>query len=63
MPFSQVNESTKFSSSMGKVLAKLSFATAYLDDIIIWSRTQEEHLLHLQAVFDCLREAGLKLIP
>ena len=35
----------------------------YLDDIIIYSYSFEEHLLHLQLVFDKLRAAGLKLNP
>lgn len=35
----------------------------YLDDIIIFSETIEEHLLKLQKVFIRLREAGLTLKP
>ena len=33
----------------------------YLDDIIILSKTEEEHLEHLRTIFERLREAGLKL--
>ena len=33
----------------------------YLDDIIIFSRSEEEHLIHLEKVFQRLQEAGLKL--
>ena len=36
---------------MNKVLKDPPFATAYLDDIIIFSKTAEEHLKHLQQVF------------
>ena len=36
---------------MNKVLKDLSFTMAYLDDIIIYSKTAEEHLDHLQQVF------------
>ena len=32
------------------------FAMGYLDDIIIFSRTEEEHLEHLQKIFQKLRE-------
>ena len=46
---------------MSKVLKGLPFTTAYLDNIIIWSKTEEEHLLHLQTVFQRLESAGLKL--
>ena len=35
----------------------------YLDDIIVFSWTPEEHLVRLQAVFDKLKAAGLKLKP
>ena len=33
----------------------------YLDDIIIYSRTEKEHLEHLEEIFNRLRAAGLKL--
>ena len=35
----------------------------YLDDIVVFSKTYEEHLVRLQAVFTKLKETGLKLIP
>ena len=38
-----------------------SFAHAYLDDIVIFSCDWEEHLAHLRAVFEELREAGLTI--
>ena len=34
---------------------------AYLDDIIIFSRNEVEHLEHLKIIFQRLKEAGLKL--
>ena len=37
------------------------FAMGYLDDIIIFSRTEEEHLEHLEKIFWKLREYGLKM--
>ena len=33
----------------------------YLDDIIIYSRAEKEHLEHLEEIFSRLRAAGLKL--
>jgi len=35
----------------------------YLDDIVIYARTQEELLERLRAVLDRLREVGLKAKP
>ena len=61
MPFGLSHAPATFSLLMSKVLKGLPFATAYLDDIIIWSKTEEEHLLHLQTVFQRLESAGLKL--
>ena len=37
------------------------FVMAYLDDIIIFSRTLEEHLKHIEIIFQKLKAAGLKL--
>ena len=37
------------------------FAMAYLDDIIISSKNEEEHLKHIEIIFQKLKEAGLKL--
>ena len=37
------------------------FAMAYLDDIIIFSRTLEEHLKHIEIIFQKLKAASLKL--
>ena len=46
---------------MNQVLQGLDFAIAYLDDIIIFSNNELEHLQHLETVFKRLQEAGLKL--
>ena len=46
---------------MNKVLNGLKFAFAYLDDIIIFSTTAEEHMEHIQIVIDRLKAAQLKL--
>ena len=38
-----------------------SFAMGYLDDIIIFSKTEEEHLQHLEEIFVRLRKFRLKM--
>ena len=45
---------------MNKVLEGLSFAMTYLDDIIIFSDNELDHLEHLEIIFYRLKEAGLK---
>ena len=37
------------------------FSMASLDDIIIFSKNEEEHLKHIEIIFQKLKEAGLKL--
>ena len=44
---------------MTGILKEFDFAIAYLDDIITFSRTVEEHLLHIKQVFEKLRNAKL----
>ena len=57
----------KSSAFQERVLAGLnpedgpSFVAVYLDDALIFSRTLDEHLTHLQLVLDTIIEAGLKL--
>ena len=43
------------------MLNGLNFAFTYLDDIIIFSNTAEEHLKHIQIVINRLKSAQLKL--
>ncbi|MCG7876478.1 MAG: DDE-type integrase/transposase/recombinase [Candidatus Thiodiazotropha taylori] len=62
MPFGLSNAPAIFQELMAVVLQGLGhFATAYLDDILIFSETLEKHLSHLEAVFDRLCQHGLKL--
>jgi hypothetical protein len=36
---------------------------AYLDDILVYSRTLEEHIRHVTEVLECLRKTDLRLKP
>ena len=60
IPFGLKNAPPFFQRRMDQVLMDLPFARCYIDDIVVWSDTLEEHLQHLAAVFQRLREAGLK---
>ena len=50
-----------FQLLMNKVLKGLKFTMTYLDDIIIFSQDEVQHLEHLEIVYSHLREAGLKM--
>ena len=65
MPFGLTNAPGTFQRLMNLVLKGLAWkeCLVYLDDIIIWSHSYEEHLDRLQSVFDRLRAANLKLKP
>ena len=62
MPFGVSTAPACFQQTMDLVLAgiKWNYALVYLDDIIVYSKTEEEHLSHLEEVFKRLRKAGLK---
>lgn len=65
MPFGLCNAPGTFQRLMEHVLQGLHWSTClvYLDDIVIYSRTIEEHLARLAEVFTRLREANLKIKP
>ena len=62
LPFSINLGPSIFSYVLGKVLAPcFDFALNYLDDIIIFSRSWEDHIRHLEEVFKQLKCADLKI--
>ena len=61
VPFGLAQAPAYFQLLMNKVLKGLKFTMTYLDDIIIFSQDELQHLEHLEIVFSCLREAGLKM--
>ena len=51
-----------FSFVINKAIGHCSdFATNYLDDIIVFSRTAEDHMEHLERIFAALQTADLKI--
>ena len=65
IPFGLTNVPATFQRLMGKLFSgrKWDFVFAYLDETLIASQTVEEHLDHLQKVFQQLQESGLCLQP
>ena len=65
LSFGMVNAPMSFQALMTKVLKNLNFkiALVYIDDLIIFSRDFDQHLHHLNLVFNNLRSANLKLNP
>ena len=63
LPFGLTNAPSTFQRVMERTLADLPNCLVYIDDIIVYSKTYEEHWERLEAVFCRLREAGLLLKP
>ena len=65
MPFGLANAPATFERMMERVLAGLHWETCliYLDDVIVFSRTFDEHITRLHQVFSRMKEANLKLSP
>ena len=61
VPFGLAQAPAYFQELMTGILKDFSFATAYLDDIIIFSKTPQEHLSHIRQVFEKLRSAKLSM--
>ena len=61
VPFGLAQAPAYFQKLINDVLRGCNFAMGYLDDIIIYSRSEQEHLEHLEEIFIRLKAAGLKL--
>jgi transposase InsO family protein len=61
VPFGLTNAPASFSNMMLRVLDPVldRWVVVYLDDILIYSRTEAEHLQHLRSVLALLRKHGL----
>ena len=61
VPFGLTQAPAYFQKLINDILKGCNFAMGYLDDIIIYSRSEKEHLEHLEEIFIRLKAAGLKL--
>ena len=60
VPFGLAQAPAYFQHLMNQVLDNCSFAMTYLDDIIIFSKTEEQHLAHIEEIFKRLEAADFK---
>jgi hypothetical protein len=65
LPFGLCNAPSTFERLMERILAGLHWKTCliYLDDVIVFSQTFEEHVERLGEVFEKLSQSNLKLKP
>jgi hypothetical protein len=63
MPFGLTNAPGTFQRMMDVMLAGLKWNSClvYLDDILFFSKTFDEHLMRLEKVLQCISKANLKL--
>lgn len=59
VPFGLSNAPSTFQTLMNSLLGPLPFVSVYLDDILIFSQTKEEHTEHLRKVLRILSEHKL----
>ncbi len=65
MPFGLTNAPATFQAIMNDMLRPYldDFAVVYLDDILIYSKTREEHIEHVRKVMQCLHDHNLYAKP
>ena len=61
VPFGLTQAPAYFQELMTGILKDFPFTIAYLDDIIIFSKTPQEHLSHIRMVFEKLKLANLSM--
>ena len=65
MPFGLTNAPATFQAYINNVLREYidDFVCVYIDDILIYSRTEEEHVEHVRKVLHALNKYNLRLKP
>ena len=63
MPFGLRNASQTFQRLMNELFGDLDFVFVYIDDLLVASRSQAEHLAHLRIVFERLASYGILINP
>lgn len=63
MPFGLVNATAVFQETMDRNLRPCSFASCFVDDVVIYSKSVQEHLEHVREVLERIEAAGLRYHP
>ena len=63
MPFGLVNAQATFQRIMDNTLSEFlwKFVVVYLDDVIVFSKSREDHQRHLNLIQEKLKNAGIIL--
>ena len=63
MPFGLTNAPATFQRTMNAVLRSYlyKFAVVYLDDVLIYSETYEDHLIHLKNIIETILKHHLQI--
>lgn len=61
MPFELANAPATFQSYINRALSDLLdfYCVVYLDNILIYSNSEQEHILYVRMILDRLRKYGL----
>jgi cleavage and polyadenylation specificity factor subunit 1 len=63
MPFGLANAAQTFQRLMDSLFRSFPFVFVYLDDLLIFSKSRSEHLVHLEQILSILAENGLHINP
>lgn len=63
LPFGLRNAAQTFQRFMNRVVSGLEFTFVYIDDILVASESKEQHLEHLELLFQRLDEYGININP
>lgn len=65
MPFGTCNAPSTFQRMMNTLFSGLTwkYCLVYLDDLLVYSRSFNEHLVQLEEIFSRIKQANLKLQP
>ena len=63
MPFGLKNAPATFQRAVDIILSQVrwQYAPVYLDDVIVYSKTLQEHFTHMRTILGMLKGAGVSL--